>query len=204
MTDLKTKFEKKTIGQIEKEIKGNLEKSIEARKDAYLALNELKRSGRYKENPLYAKSSFKVYLEEVYTIKETSFTESVIAFKKYPNECKKLNVGVITKIRRVCGAKNASQVFKEIAAKEKTLKTPIKRGQIENIIEAHAKPRAEVKAKPDYQTLYNSERRAHQATKDMYTETIEELKAARNQIERLKTTILSFREVVGERELEVA
>lgn len=202
MTDLKKQFENQTIGQIEKEIKSDLEKSISARKDAYLILYYLKTSSRYKENPLYAKSSFKTYLEDVYTMRENSFNESVTAFLKYPKECKKYSVGVITKIRRECGSKKEKEVLKEIVKKAKSLKTPIKRSQIQTIIESHAKPKAE--KKPAYKTLYNNELRSHQATKERYAEAVKELKAAREQIEKLKVTILSFREVVEEKEVEMA
>jgi hypothetical protein len=200
MTDLKNKYKNQTIGQIEKLIKSDLEKSIDARREAYLALYHLKTSGRYKENPLYAKSSFKVYLDEVYTIRENSFNESVTAYLKYPEECKSFSVGVISRIRRDCGAKKEKTVMKEIVTKAKSLKVPIKREQIRKIIEAHAKPKSPVK--PAYKTLYNNELRAHQVTKDRYDDAIKELKAARKQIEKLKITILSFREVVEPREAE--
>ncbi|MBC8438176.1 MAG: hypothetical protein H8D87_00615 [Deltaproteobacteria bacterium] len=203
MTDLKKKYENQTIGQIEKQVKSDLEKSIDARKDAILTIYYLKTSSRYKENPLYAKSSFKVYLGDVYMMRENSFNESVTAFLNYPKESARWSVGLVSKVRRDCGAKKEKEVFKEIKQKEKDLKTPIKREQIQKIIESHTNPKVKGDKKPEYKTLYTNELRAHQATKERLTETINELKSARDQIEKLKITILSFRYVFEEeRELE--
>lgn len=164
MKDLKEKYEKQTIEQIESQIKKDYEKSAKARMDATLALYYLKSSGRYKENPLYSKSSFKVYLEEVHMRRENTFNDEVHAYMNYPKEAVKWSPGVVAKVRRECGAKKEKEVFKEVNKKEKSLKTPIQRHQIQKIITAHAKPKPKRKWN-DYKAMYNAEVKAHQITK---------------------------------------
>jgi len=198
MSDLKKKYEKKTINQIEKEIKTNNSLSIEARKNSILALMYLRDSKRYKENPLYRKSSFENYLMGFYNIKIGTFLESARAFNKHPKESVKYGVGLVSKIGRVCGAVKEKTVLKEINDADKKAKIPLKRDKIESIIQKYAKLKPP--AKPGYKELYVNEMKRHQITKDRYNETIKELKAAKEQIEKLKVTILSFREVVEELE----
>jgi len=186
-------YEKKTIVEIEKDIKTSIESSLESRKDVTFALYHLKTSGRFKENPLYKKSSFASYLEGVYNIREGSFNESVRAFLTFPKESVKYGVGLVSKIHRKCGSSKEKQVLKEIKEKEKSLKTPIKRGQIAKIITQHAKPSPP--AKPAYKSLYENELRMHQVLKERYHDVSTELVAAKEQIEKLKKTIIGLRAI---------
>jgi len=107
---------------LKKDIKISIESSLESRKNATFALYHLKTSGRFKENPLYKKSSFASYLEGVYNIREGSFNESVRAFLTFPKESVKYGVGLVSKIHRKCGSSKEKQVLKEIKEKEKALK----------------------------------------------------------------------------------
>ena len=185
-------YDKKTLSQIEKEIKVNNELSIEKKKDAMFALHYLKTSSRYKENPLYKNSSFKTYLMDVHNMRETTFTENIRAFTWFPKESAKFGVGLMSAIHRKCGAEKEKKVVKEINEKAKALKTPIKRGQIQAIIETHAKP---VHKNPEYKSLYNNELREHQRTKDRLRGALTELTAAKDQIKRLKETIVGMRDM---------
>lgn len=189
--DLKKQFEEMTITQLEKEIKSKIETSGEARRDATFILYYLKASGRFKENPLYSKSSFKTYLEDVHSIREGTFNENVMAYTKYPKEAVSLGVGLVSSIQRKCGATKTKKVLNEINIKKKSLKTPIKRAQIATIISSHAKP---VPPKqPGYKALYDEELRLHQITKTRYDAAMAELKVAREQIEKLKATVLKLK-----------
>jgi len=190
MTNLK-QYENMAITEIEKQIKSNNELSLEARKTSILALLYLKRSGRYKENPLYSKTSFKNYLLNFYNIREKTFDESARAFDKFPKESVKYGVGLVSKITRACGVKKEKEVLEEIKEAQKKLKTPIKREKIDEIIYKHSKP---VEAKgPGYKTRYIEEARLHQITKTRYDTAIAELKVARDQIEKLKATVLKLK-----------
>jgi len=137
-----------------------------------------------------------------YNIKIGTFLESAKAFNKHPKESVKYGVGLVSKISRICGAVKEKKVLDEINDADKKAKIPLKRDKIEAIIQKYAKPKPP--AKPGYKELYVNEMKRHQITKDRYLETVKELKDAKKQIEKLKTTILSFREVVKERELEMA
>ena len=191
--DPNKKYEKKTITQLEKEIKSKIEKSSEARKDATLMLYYLKTSGKFKENPLYSKSSFKTYLEDVYSIREGSFNDTVRAYVKFPKESIDFSVGLISSIYRKCGAIKERKVVDEIIAKKESLKTPIKRAQIAKIISKHAKPVPP--KKPGYKALYDEELRQHQVTKELYQDAVTELKKSKEQVEKLKRTILGLRAI---------
>ena len=207
MTDLK-QFETMTIVEIESKIKSNNMLSLEARKESILALLYLKRSGRYKENKLYAKSSWKNYLLDFHNIRENSFNESARAFDKYSKEACKYGVGLVAKITRECGVKKEKEVLKEIKDTQKKLKTPIKRAKIKEIIYKHSKP--EQPKAPGYKTRYIEEVRLHQITKTRHDEAISELKAAHVQIEKLKATILKLKkfkdvfDAINEKEPEMA
>ena len=187
-------LEKMTIAQIEKEIKETIYGSALARREATMMLYKLKISGRYRENPLYDKSSFKVYLEDVYGIRIGTFNDAVRAYRKFPEESCAFSVGLVSSIYRKCGVFKEKKVMDEIVAKKDSLKTPIKRAQINKIIAKHAKPVP--KKAPGYKAMYESELRAHQKTKEAYRYTLEELKAAKNQIAGLKKTVLSLKALV--------
>jgi len=191
--DLKKKYEKKTITQIEKEIRSKIEDSNMARMDATLLLYHLKTSGRFKENPLYSKSNFKTYLEEVYSIRETTFNDAVRAYTLHPKESTTFSVGLVSSIYRKCGVIKERAVLDEIKNKQKSLKTPIKRAQIAKIISKHSKPVPP--KKPGYKSLYDEELRKHQKTKEMYQDALTDLKAAKDQIGKLQRTIIGLREI---------
>jgi len=194
--NLKQKYEKKTIAQIEKSIKLNFEKSMGLKLEAMLGLYFLKTSKRYKENPLYKKSSFKVYLESVYNMREGTFDDSIRAALRFPDEATKYGIGLVAKVFRDCGFKKEKIVFKEIAIKAKQLKTPIKRGQIDTIIKKYAKPLPP--AKPAYKELYVTEKAAHDNLIAQYNDLMTAYKSAQEQIKFLKKSIAKCHSLLGE------
>lgn len=185
-------LEKKSITQIEKSIKADNATAAEARKKAIEGLLYLRDSGRFKENKLYRKSSFENYLMGVFNIRYNTFLESARAFSKYPDESVRYGVGLISKVYRNCGAIKERRVIAEIAEADKKAKVPLKRDKIEAIIQKHAKPKPK---KNDYKAMYITEVAAHKRTKGQYTDAMKDLKAARNQIEKLKNTIINLREL---------
>jgi len=188
---MKKEFEKMTIVEIENEIREKNRLSLEMRGKAVLLLLQLRNSGRYKENPLYRKSSFENYLLGVFNIRYTTFLESARAYEKYPKESAKYGVGLVAKVHRACGVLKECKVIEEINAADKAAKTPLKRDKIEAIIQKYAKPTPP--AKPGYKTLYVAEAKAHERTKEMYKVSQADLKQAREQIEKLKATILDLK-----------
>jgi len=189
--DLKTKYDKMTIGQIEGEIKGHRHNSLEAMRESILALLYLKQTGRFKENKLYRKSNFENYLMGFHNTRLNTFMESARAFDKYPEESLQYGVGLVSKVFRACGAIKEKTVLDEIKAADKAAKNPIKRDKIDAIIQKYAKPTPP--AQPGYKTLYIAEMKAHERTKEQYQEAVKELKQAREQIEKLKATILNLK-----------
>lgn len=191
---LERKYKGKKINEIEKEVTASNELSLEARKTAIFALRYLEITGRYKENPTYKKSSFADYLMGYYAMRENTYRESFRAFDKFEDETVKYGVGLISKIFRACGAKKERKVIDEIKKTDLALKNPIQRSKIKTIIAKYAKPTPP--AKPGYKALYVAERRKHEVTQQRYKETLIELKEAREQIKKLKATVLKLRNPV--------
>ena len=189
---LKEKYDGKSINEIEKEVKLNKTLSLKAKKVVTFALLYLRNSGRYKENPMYRKSSFENYLLGFHNIRINTFMEDARAFSKFEKESLKYGVGLVSKIHRKCGAKKEKMVLAEIKEAEKSLKTPIKRSKIEIIIQKHTAPKAPL-VKQDYKKLYADEVRCHEITKQKYADVAQELKKAKEQIEKLKATVLELR-----------
>lgn len=182
--ELKKRYAGKKIGDIEREIRENRGVSFEAQREMIFALSYLRTSGRYKENPQYRKSSFEAYLKGQLNMRMGTFLESERAMIHYPTEAKSYGVGLVAKVHRKCGAQKEKQVFKEI--KESQGKEPIKQAKIEAIIQKHSpapKPKAPV---VDWRARYEAEAEAHRETK-------KQLKAALEQIEKLKATVMELR-----------
>lgn len=194
---VKKKYDGKKIEEIEKEIKSNKVLSLKAKKGAILALLYLRNSGRYKENPMYWKSSFENYLLGFYNIKLNTFMEDARAFSKFEKESLKYGVGLVSKVERKCGQKKQKTVLAEIQRADKDLKKPIQKAKIETIIQKHAKP---ILPKNDYKTMYLNEVRGHEITKQRYADATQELKKAKEQIEKLKATVLELRPLRGMKE----
>lgn len=187
---LNKQYSNKKIGDIEKEIKASNVLSLEARKEATFALLYLKHSSRYKENPVYRKSSFESYLIGCHNIRPKTFAETVRGFDLFDEETKRYGIGLVSKVARKCGKKNQKQVLAEIQKADSNLKNPIQRAKIETIIEKHARPEL---PKNNYKTMYFNEVRQHEATKERYKDVVSELKAAKKQIEKLQATVLELR-----------
>ena len=182
---LKQRYDGKKIGEIEGEIKTNHNLSIEGQREMTFALTYLRITGRYKENPLYRESSFAAYLIGQYNMREATFMERERAFLHFYDETKRYGVGLVAKVHRLCGAKKEAVVFKAIKKAEDALQTPIKQEKIESIIIAHAPPPKEKPIRVDWEEKYNREYAAHQETKHQLLE-------AKDQIEKLKKTVLEL------------
>ena len=184
-TDLKKMYDGKGINEIETVIQKNRGISVEADKQFIFALSYL-RNGRFKENPMYAQSSFESYLKGQWNMLIGTFYEKERAYLHFPDEAAKYGVGLIAKVYRRCRPVKEKVVFAEIAKAQAGLKTPIKRDRIEAIIQKYSKPQKEKAPAIGWQGKYEREVKAHEETRKI-------LSQAQNQIERLKATVLELR-----------
>ena len=183
---LKKMYDGKKIGEIEAEARKNHGLSTEAQGRMIEALSYLRMSGRHKENPKHKNSSFWSYLMDQFNMREKTFREMERAFTYFPEETKLYSVGMVAKVRRNCGAKKEKAVFAEIAKAQGKLKTPIKREKIKAIIQANSPVEKKKDPVIDWRGRYVAEVEAHSETKN-------QLSAAREQIEKLKKTVLELR-----------
>ncbi len=181
-------YDSMTIADIERKIKELSVASRESMRDMYFALEYLRISNRFKENPGYKKAVFWQYLEDIFTIREGTYRENVRAFLKFPDESAKYGVGVVAKIDRVCGCAKAKKVMDEIRQKTELSKKPLPRSTIETIIQKNRMTTKIEKTITDWHAMYEAEKIAHQ-------QTIESLKVANaiiydlnDQIVKLKAT----------------
>jgi len=187
MEKLKENYGKLTIKQLEERAL-KLQHSIVEEKGRFieiLAYIELTRLWR--KNPLHSKSSFAVYLADIYNLRIGTYRREKTAFLNFPDEAKKYGVGVVARIQKDCGAVNTKIVLKELDEKVVALKTPIKREQIETIILKHTPPKTEKSTLPKAYW----EERAMKAEKELQASRarIKELEA---QLERQRPFIESY------------
>jgi len=150
----------------------------------------LKTSGRYKENPRYANSSFYQYIDDRFNLRTNMYMEMQTAYVKFPVETIKYGIGLVCKIRRECGPIKAQKVFNLIGDSETNLNKELKRDRIEKIIRAHSiVKRKEHSEKVDWKSLYEDEVAKHEKTKLMLKEANRIIIEKNAQIERLKKTI---------------
>lgn len=158
----------------------------------------LKTSGRYKENHRYERSSFYQYIEDRFNIRKNTYMEMQIAFCKFPVETIEYGVGLVCKVRRLCGPVKSANVFKLIKDTETYLNKEIKREWIEKIIQKHAiVPKKESADKVDWKALYEAECARHEKTKLMLKEANRLIIEKNEQIKKLKNTIKKLQDKNG-------
>lgn len=187
MEDFKQKFEKVDIGTLEKMADDARSQSRIQQKEFVEILFYLRISKRWKENKRYAKSSFWIYIEDLFNMRRNTYMENERAFVKFANETVEYGVGLVAKIDRACKSTDVKKVFQEID-KAKDGKMSLSRDKIEKIIDKHRDPE---KAKPDrkdYKTLYIREVEAHQRTKDALKDALKQIEEMADQIRKLKET----------------
>lgn len=205
MDELEKKFSKLTIGDLEKLAKGKQVNARENQRGLIEILIYLKTSGRWKENRVYAKSSFWAYIEEQFCIRKGSYHEMQRAFIKFPDESLSYGIGLVSKVDRKCGPLEVKKVFSEID-KAKEAK-PITRKIIEKIIDKHRDPEREktIIERKDWKAMYVREVDEHNKTRQALKEAEEEIAKLQEQIERLKATatlVSKMRKVMGGPEIQ--
>lgn len=152
---LKTAYDKKKVGEIEKEAKSIQSKS----KEFYVTFLELmfylERTGRYKENPVYKKSRFEQYISFQFGITHSTYMDHRKAYNLFPELSLRYSPSMYASAVKKCGSKKVATVFKEVEAKEQELKRPVRVDEIKQIIHKHQKrikpmaPRVDVAALQD-------------------------------------------------------
>jgi len=180
-------YEKMSITELEESVKGKNEASLSAKKEMVEILIYLKTTSRFKENKTYAKSSFNHYIEDRFNIRPKTFYEMQKAFTRHPDETLHYGIGVVARIQRECGQKNAGKVLDEMKKTENKVKV-LKRKKIDDIIKQHSTPRP-VKVISDWKARYEIEFRDHEETKKQLAAAWLTIKEQDEQIEKLKATI---------------
>jgi hypothetical protein len=171
-----------------------------SQKEIFEMLEYLRTTGRFRENPVYAKSTFWQYLDDRFTIRQGTYRENVLAFSRHPQAAISLGAGVIAKINRLCGSIKTKKVIDEIQAATLNRKTPLPRGKIEAIIRKNADPeKLKKKHITDWKAMYEHELATHDRTKEALRAAMARVKELESQVERLKLTanmVTSIREIV--------
>lgn len=160
--ELKAIYDKKSIQEIETFAKGSQAKASEFYVSFLESLWYLERSGRYTENPKYAKSRFKDYISFEFGIRHSTFRDHRHAYQLYSDMATRHSPNLYAKTKQACGEAKVPMVFKAINAKEQTLKRPVRKEEIQEIINKYRKPGKATTPKPDVATL-KSETAKYQA-----------------------------------------
>lgn len=121
MEDFKQKFEKVDIGTLEKMADDARSQSRIQQKEFVEILFYLRISKRWKENKRYAKSSFWIYIEDLFNMRRNTYMENERAFVKFANETVEYGVGLVAKIDRACKSTDVKKVFQEIDKDRKSV-----------------------------------------------------------------------------------
>jgi len=194
------KFDGIPLQELETKIETLHIASRELQKEMYEVLEYLRITKRYKENPVYVKSTFWQYLEDRFTIRPGTYRENVFAFTKHPEASVQLGVGLVSKINRLCGNVKAKKVIDEIQKAGESSKKPLPRAKIETVIQKNTDPeRLKKREITDWKAMYEAEISAHENTKESLRVAVARVKELEEQVERLKMTasmITSIREIV--------
>lgn len=183
-------YKKMKIEDIEKTVDVSVKQSRQSLTTVYETLEYLRTSKRFRENQMYKKATFWEYIEDRFTIREKTFRENVDAFLKYPEESLEFGVGLVSRVKRQCGKKNAKRVFQKIKVEQEKRKRPLRRDQIDNIINAESpKIKRSITA---WREMYKAEKIAHEQTRAALKEAMNEIDRKDTQIEKLKEAVYSF------------
>ncbi|MCK5608681.1 hypothetical protein KAR91_42785 [Candidatus Pacearchaeota archaeon] len=106
-----------------------------------MVLFYLEFSKRFREDPTYKNSSFFVFIKDKFMLLHNTYLQKRISYATFPEESRKYGPGLVTSVKKQCGAMKMKKVLGEIKAKNGDLKKPITREAIDKIIEKHMIPR---------------------------------------------------------------
>ena len=174
--------------------------SRENQKEFVEILIYLEATKRYKENKLYAKASFYVYIDDRFMLRQATYREMKRAYVKWPEAAIKHGVGLVSKIERKCGTLEMNKVLSEIEKVEEH--KPIKREVVEKIIHKHRDIEKEKKLidRKDWKNLYIREVEQHNKTKEALAEAETKIQELEEQVQKLKQTasvVSRMRKIIG-------
>ncbi len=176
LVELETKIEKLRI------------ESRESQREMYECLEYLRTSYRYKENTRYKKASFWQYLEDRFNIRQGTFRENVRSFTKFPQYSVEYGVGLVAKIDRICGGIKVDKVISEIKEEATSRKNGVPIDKIESIIQKNRSTKKIKKEITDWKAMYETERQAHDKTKEALKFAMGKIKELNEQVAKLKVT----------------
>ncbi len=138
--ELKKKYDGKSLKEIEEAITGFKLASYENRQSFILALYYLCFTDRYREDKTYKKAEFNDYLFGRWVLRPTTYHNEKIACLNFPEMSKRHGPGVITKIKKSCGADKVHMVLNKINKLECKDGQSASWEQINDIILVNAKP----------------------------------------------------------------
>lgn len=183
-----SKYNGMGIETLEKLVEDYRAQSRESQRAMIEILIYLESGGRYKENKRYAASTFRQYIEDRFWIKFNSYQEMKYAYMKFPKHSGEYGIGIVSRVVNHCGRIRAKKVLEKIDAKRAALKNEMPIYKINQIIEENANPKIE-KSFTDWRVMYETEKNAHDATKENLKEAIKTIDELRSQVLKLKNTL---------------
>lgn len=132
LEELKAKYDTEQISEIELSCQNNIKSIGENRKEFILKLYYLERTKRFKENKIYANSSFSIYINNVFNLRYSTYNKERFAYIAFPELTIKYGSGLVNKVKQKCGIDKIATVFDLI---NKTVN--VNHNQIEAIIDKH-------------------------------------------------------------------
>lgn len=155
---LKKQYNPKPIKEIENEAKKSQAQAKQLQEKMIEILFYLERTQRFKENPVYQKSTFREYLSFEFGMRFSTYHETRLALINFPELSKKYSPQLYRAIKTKCGADEVPRVVEEIKEEEKKKAKVKKAGKlpreaIQEIIDRHKKPAPPPVVKPSVRDL---------------------------------------------------
>jgi len=189
LTRLRKKYDDKTLVEVETDIFHLKKTMISAQKGMVEGIYYLQSTERFKEDKTYANSSFELYIKDKFSMLPKTYNDLRIAFHNFREVALEYGPGIVTSIRRTCGAEKMGEVLREIKATDDKAKKPITREKMQKIIEKHKKARL-IPAGPTPKKDFQDWRAKYEAGQKRILLLESELEEAHKQVDRLKATVL--------------
>lgn len=187
--NLKKKYDGVPIEILEESAKSCNESHNKQRMQFIEILTYLDMTKRFRENPRYRTSSFSEYISDIYNLRVATYLNERYAFLKFPVQSATRGPGVITAIKRICGAEKVDIVVKHIEEAD-IKKTPLKREQISKIIKKYAKLPSPAKQK---RVTEKSKLRNHEQLIYQMKEMRKADESKDEQINKLKASVIEWK-----------
>lgn len=156
LEELKIRYDKQTIDDIEKDITTNKETSVKAEKAFIMRLYYLESTKRFRENRDYQRAEFKEYVDRKWGMTYNQYFNLRMAWITFEVESVAIGPNMVAKAIKTCGARKAPKAIAELTAKAKKGDGSVRQEEFREILQKHTEtPTATItKSNVNWKAMY--------------------------------------------------